>query len=80
MYNELEQPNDKLMVCVGILCFRKYKSIYAGVGEGGSVITHKHRERLERFIERNDLVDIWRIFNLFSLTTYNYCQMLNETC
>jgi len=69
-------------MCVGILCFRKYKSIDSGGGSGGwgNVVTHKHRERQEPFIERNDLVDIWRIVILCNLTTYNYYQMLNETC
>ena len=39
--NELEQPNDMLTVCVGILCFRKYKSI----DSGGGVFSHTHIEK-----------------------------------
>ena len=41
--NELEQPNDMLMACVGILCFRKYKIIDLGrmEEEGIPVLSHK---------------------------------------
>ena len=58
--NELEQPNDTLIVCVGILCFRKYKSIDLGrMKGGGDQCCHtKNRERLVCFIEINDLIDI----------------------
>ena len=69
--NELEQPNDMLMICVGIW-YSALESIDSV--EGVQCFHKQNREILKLFIERNDLVDIWRIFDLCSMTTYNYYQ------
>ena len=60
--NRLEQFNDMPIVCGG-----DWNLIIENIDKkgGSSVLTHKKNrgEHLRQFIDRNDLIDIWRIHN-----------------
>lgn len=59
--NRIEQFNDMPIVCGG-----DWNLIMENIDKkgGSSVLTHKkNREHLRQFMDRNDLIDIWRIRN-----------------
>jgi exonuclease III len=75
--NRLEQLNDMPIVCGG-----DWNLIMENIDKkgGSSVLTHKqNREHLRQLMDRNDLIDIWRIHNPME-KKYSWRQIPNIQC